>query len=152
VPHSSVAEPSFDLVQQQMSEALEIWDKSGVFLNLKDILAVMPSRALKSKWTVSPCLNGDEEMIDVLTKDENVLEEFAASGERMTFLRLQAVAESVDQVIWGVFKGFDGAGGVEPWIVITAFDSSYWRVDTQDKVVRRRIEGSFQDVRRRPAA
>jgi len=102
---------------------------------------------MKSKWIISPYLDGDEELIEVVTEGENILERFATSGERTTFARLQATADTVTQVIWGVFKGFDGQGGAEPWIILTAFDSTCWRVDTQDNRVRRRFERSFHDVR-----
>ena len=83
-----------------MTLRLEIWDNdSGFFLNLRDVLAILPPRAMKSKWIISPYLDGDEELIEVVTEGENILERFATSGERTTFARLQATADTVTQVI-----------------------------------------------------
>jgi hypothetical protein len=134
-----------------MSGVLIVEDSSAenprVFLKLREVLAILPSRAAKSKWIITPYMDGTEPLIDILTKDRNVLEELAASGARTTFLKLTEAAESVDQVIWGVFSAFDGEGGGAPWCVLTAFDSSYWIVDTDDSKVRRRFGKSFHDVR-----
>ena len=98
-----------------MSDVLTIWDSSAtnpdVFLNLKEVLAVLPSRAVKSRWAVSSYLDDGEELIDVLTKERNVLEELAETGAQTSFLKLNEAAASVDQVIWGVFSAFDGEGG-----------------------------------------
>jgi hypothetical protein len=61
--------------------------------------------------------------------------------------RLIEIARGVRQVIWGEFKAYADDALDQPWIVIVAFDSSWFEIHSDDEAVLARIRKAFKDVR-----
>ena len=74
-------------------------------LDLKEVLAALGPCGLTAHWTVGDvaCPVGN---FDATGEGAVALEELAVSGERIIGSRLAHIAESVQQVIWGEFKGY----------------------------------------------
>ena len=122
-------------------------------VDLSGILRAVGSRAVKSVWRAS----GVEALIaghPIVERDEiwgtgdgaDELDELARSGMRVSGVRLVEVAEKVTQIIWGEFKGYDSASTVDPWIIIIAFDSTWFEVRSTDDEALSRLRASFKDV------
>ena len=134
-----------------MREPLNILDsKEGAFLRLSDLLPILPVRAATTTWAIEDFVEPDGERYFDWIADvgHNRLAAAVDGGERLSTAQLLAVALDTRQVVWGSFKGYDASGGVEPWIVLSAVDSSFWEVVTDDLETRRRIRTTFKDVRK----
>ncbi|MBN8941223.1 MAG: hypothetical protein J0H01_17085 [Rhizobiales bacterium] len=114
-------------------------------IDLRHILAALGQRASTSWWKVSGVPSVDEALM-VHGRRSEELEEFDRSGRRVRGDGLLLVASGVDQVIWGRFEGFDAQGSDEPWIVVIAFDSTWFDVSTADDAALARIGAAFADV------
>ena len=131
-----------------MRERLEIGRQSvgatKVYARLADLLALLPSRATKSRWTVEPFADRDHRWFEFVAEHEgpHPLDEVAESGDRISFVKLRVVAAETGQVIWGVFSAYDGGDDSQPWMKLIAYDGG-WEVETADDKVKRRIERSF---------
>jgi hypothetical protein len=127
---------------------------SGVLaVDLSGILRVVGSRAVKSVWRASavealiaghPIVERGEIWGTGAGADE--LDELARSGTRVSGARLIEVAKKVTQIIWGEFKGYDGPSTADPWIVVIAFDSSWFEVRSTDDEALSRLQAAFKDV------
>jgi uncharacterized protein YbjQ (UPF0145 family) len=76
------------------------------------------------------------------------LEKLAVSGERINGRRLAKIAESVRQVIWGEFRGYEEELSDAPRVVIIAFDSSWWEIQSEETTLLDRVAKAFKDVER----
>lgn len=130
-------------------KALELRDiKDHIFLTLAEVLAALPARAQASSWEVADYVdangasyfwvgaNGDESLADL-----------AESGKRISGAELTSLAGTSAQVIFGTLRGFDRVDATEPWIVLHAIDSSYWRCETDDITSRNALVSGFEVVR-----
>lgn len=130
-----------------MSMTFDIWDRQGInrhFLRLKDILPAMSSRAAGTEWTV-----GDYVEVDGLEWFEaaDALRAIAETGRRVPHDQLAVIAGTETFAVWAVFRGYDAKSASEPWITLSAIDSTFWRIATDDTETHRLIRAAFQDVR-----
>jgi hypothetical protein len=122
-------------------------------VDLSGILRVVGSRAAKSVWRASaveasiaghPIVEREEIWGTGDGADE--LDELTRSGVRVSGARLVEIAKKVTQIIWGEFKGYDGPSIVDPWIIIIAFDGTWFEVRSIDDEALSRLQASFKDV------
>lgn len=127
---------------------LNLFDlRSGIFLTLPEILAVLPPRVAKTNWSFGAFVDVDGwEYLEVVVEGHDRLDDGLEPMERVPHSRLLEVIKPVRQVIWGVFTGYEGASDTS-WIVLNAIDSSFWRVETDDLETRRLLRMTFSDVR-----
>ncbi|MDC9823933.1 hypothetical protein PRN20_09315 [Devosia sp. ZB163] len=130
-------------------KAIELWDcdRQG-FLALKQVLAALPERAVTSRWEMVDFVypNG-EAHFDVASAGDDHLSRLANTGKSISSKELVAIATSSPQVIWGTFRGFDRSDSKEPWILLHAVDSTFWRCETRDIATRQKLMKTFRDVR-----
>jgi hypothetical protein len=60
--------------------------------------------------------------------------------------RLLRLANDIQQVIWGKFVGYHTAP-VNPWIIVIAFDSTWFEVQSTDDLALGLLRTAFKDVR-----
>ena len=99
--------------------------------DLKDILAALGPWAQGSYWTVAG-VPAQGEGLDATGEGAAALEQVALSGERIIGSDLAKIADRVDQVIWGEFKGYDDKVSDTPRVAVLAFDSSWWEIQSED--------------------
>jgi hypothetical protein len=104
---------------------------AGLMFDLKEILAALQPFALTACWTVSAGAARHGE-IDATGDGATALETLARSGERVSGERLFEIVASVRQVIDGQFEAFGAKTASEPQVVVTAEDSTFWRIASQD--------------------
>jgi hypothetical protein len=122
--------------------AIEIWDRK---IELRDFLPLLSGRAQASQWQVTAYDEpGVYPYFEVVECER--LWELEESGARFSYEELEVMAQQVLQVIWGCFKAFD-QDQLSPWLLLTAVDSTFWSVDTDDLAVRKAVFGRFKDVR-----
>lgn len=120
---------------------------SGVFLFLPEILPALTDRSRASEWEVGDFVEADGKLFfETTSLGHDPVQEAAKRHARFSFADLEAMGKSVEQVIWASFKAFD-PGASEPWLVLSAVDSFFWRVDTSDLPTRQAILARFKDVR-----
>jgi hypothetical protein len=127
---------------------LEIHDlgpESGIRCDLEHILALLAPDSLNASWVVSD----GYESIETTGLSYGILESLAATGERISGTVLMAIARKTTQIIWGDFTGYLPAdtGLGRPWIVLRAFDNSFWEMETSDQKTFRHIEMICEDIR-----
>ena len=105
-------------------------------VDLRHVLGCLGSRALASEWRVRDVWATGE----VASALENLNEQSAVSGSA-----LHDLANRVNQVIDGIFTGFD-PGSTTAWVVIEAVDSTYYAVHSPDTTVLDTIRQGFRDV------
>ena len=117
--------------------------------DLKEVLAALGPSGLITYWAVGDvaCRGGN---FDATGEGAVALEELAVSGERIIGSRLAHIAESVQQVIWGEFKGYEDILSNAPLVVVIAFDSSWWEVQSADATLVDRVAEAFKNVERVP--
>jgi hypothetical protein len=126
-------------------------DQRGVLaFDLKDILAELGPKASRAFWNVSPVEQVTDGGLDVTGESAAELEQLAHSGERINGRRFVKLAEKARQVIWGKFAGYDEPASPNPWIVIVAYDSSWFEVRSTDEAALSRLGAAFNDVRSVP--
>ena len=129
-------------------KAIRIHDlKYGVLaFDLRDILAALGPKAITAAWTVGPVEEGQPDGLDVTGSAADELEKLAQSGIRIA-VNFVELARNVRQVIWGKFEGYDTASPASPWIVVIAFDSTWFEVQSSDDAALSRLMVAFEDVR-----
>jgi hypothetical protein len=132
-------------------KVLEIHDAgphSALTFDLKDVLAALGNLAASSQWQVAKAEHFEgEDYFEATGEGGTELEKLTRSGLRISCLELQDVANRTRQVIWGIFAGYRSSDEVSPWIIIYAFDSSWYEVHTDDEVALHRIRKNFLVVR-----
>ena len=131
---------------------LSVWDcltvhgSPGVFLELDSILQVISPLSQDTHW----------QLHDFVDEEGNAWFEFADDEwTQRAYLRdrlvptaeLVSAAATMPQAIWAQFAGFRAMKTSEPWIVLSAIDSSFWRIETDDFAVLRMVRTNFADVR-----
>jgi hypothetical protein len=120
---------------------------SGLSFDLKEILEALGQSATKAHWAVMPETEECSEALFATGNGSIALEELARSNERVSGSRLAEIARDTRQIIWGEFRAYKERLDDKPWVVIVAFDSSWYEVYSEDETVFRNIRSSFQDVR-----
>jgi hypothetical protein len=115
--------------------------------DLKEILAALGPRGLTAYWSVGDVASRGGHL-DATGEGAVALERLAKSGERIIGGRLAQIADSVRQVIWGEFKGYDDKLADIPRLVVIAFDSSWWEIQSADATLLDRVAKSFDRVER----
>ena len=121
----------------------------GIFHFLRDLIESAPKRMRGSFWRVDAFRepSGDYEFDVTGNRLGERLEHLKRSGERFGFEALLSLAEEDGQIIWASFFGYDAPDADDPWIVMSAVDSSFWRFDTNDVSVRNWVRSTFSNVR-----
>ena len=136
---------------------LEIHDKRtdptkplSAFLDfdLRDLLAILSPRSQESEWVVCPVVlfKSKEDMFEATDKGGDQLEILAEARTRVSGDNLAAIAARTRQVIWGQFIAYLGQKP-EPWLILSAIDSTFWEIITEDTSVLEKIKQAFKDVR-----
>ncbi len=128
---------------------LDVWDRQPkrphIFLELRDFIPLLPKRARQSLWQITAF-----EWPDAYPHFEVVgcehMYQLEESRDRIGFPQLAGMAVEVGQVIWGSFKAFDNDWEL-PWLVLSAVDSTFWRVATEDESLLAAVRHGFEDVR-----
>jgi hypothetical protein len=115
--------------------------------DLKEVLAALGPRGLTAYWTVGD-VAAQGESLDATGEGAAALEALAVSGERIIGSRLAKIAESVRQIIWGEFKGYDDKLSDAPRVVVVAFDSSWWEIQSEETTLLDRVARAFKGVQR----
>ncbi len=132
------------ILKLQNMPSIRIQDKkqrnSGRFLSfdLKDILAVIGEPTLKSKWRCTKvwCIRViDGEPMSFRDK------RFKLSGEELTDFASKAA-----QVIDGRFEAKSEGATKHPWLIIVAFDSTFYEVWSSKSWVIEKLKDHFDDV------
>src|ERR1700733_10457955 len=99
--------------------------RSVLGFDLRDILSALQPQADRSVWRV-----GKVEGEFMVTGDDaaDELEKLAGSGTSISGRRLRKISRHVGQIIFGEFKGYENASSTDPWIVVIAYDSSWFEV------------------------
>jgi hypothetical protein len=71
-------------------------------------------------------------------------------GARIVGAELLSSLPNLLQVIDGEFRAFEA--GREPWVIVRAFDSSWWEVESEDGVALSAIRERFQNIDEQPKA
>jgi len=129
-----------------MREILNIWD---VDVTLSAILALLPVRAHRTEWTVESFLEADgERYFEIASGGEDPFTPLTDTGLRLSHVDFARFSDETPQIIWATFQGFDDRSGLAPWLTISAVDSSFWEIVTEELETRRKIRTEFRDVRK----
>lgn len=82
----------------------------------------------------------------MVVSDSESLAELVRSKTRVSGVQLVKILRGVRQIIWGEFSGFETTASLDPWIVIIAFDSTWFEVRTGDEATLARLRERFIDV------
>lgn len=128
--------------------AIHIHDRKNGCLDfdLKDVLTAIGSRAIGSNWTISPVEGHEEYGVDATGPAANELEAIAQDKITVGGRRLVKLAQEVQQTIWGKFSAYEVTAD-EPWLIVTAFDSSWFEVCSTDEATLALLRATFRDVR-----
>lgn len=76
------------------------------------------------------------------------LEDLAESEIPVSGERLIQISRHIHQAIFAEFRGYHAATSPEPWIVVIAYDSTWFEVRSSDETTLDRVKAAFKDVRR----
>ncbi|MEN3929598.1 hypothetical protein WJT86_00815 [Microvirga sp. W0021] len=126
----------------------QISDKNNHCLSfdLKELLEVLSDHGLEADWIVS---DADEEL-DIMGNSRIEFDQLALTGTRIKGVQLMELAQNTTQVIWGQFTSFLPIFPKRPWVILKAFDSSFWEVATSDSNVINALKGRFEDIKEVP--
>jgi hypothetical protein len=109
--------------------------------DLPDVLKALGPRVSSSAWAIGGLhyVSRDERDIPALQGKD---------GARIVGAELLSSLPNLLQVIDGEFRAFEV--GREPWVIVRAFDSSWWEVESEDGVTLSAIRERFQNVDEQP--
>ena len=110
-------------------------------VNLIDILQAIAPVVLTSQWQISH--------LECLGKTAEKLYQIADTQEFISGELLLQLAEGITQVIDGKFQGHR-VNESNPWLIITAVDSSAYDVETVDEKILSQVRQQFQQVSELP--
>ena len=122
-------------------------ETAALKFDLKEILAALGPSGLTAYWSAGD-VAARGGAFDATGEGASELEGLAASGGRIVGSRLAQIAERIQQVIWGRFAGYEDKLGEVPRVVVIAFDSSWWEVQSDDEALLDRVAASFLGVER----
>ena len=108
-------------------------------------MAAIGQPALEAYWTVGS-VNRAGESLEVIGKDIYPIEALALSGERVSGYRLQEIATDIQQNIWGEFRGYKTCTAATPWVIIVAFDSTWFEVHSSDADILDQLRRQFKST------
>lgn len=130
---------------------LSVWDRlsrhsaPGVFLDLASILQVIAPLAPETHWLLRDFADGDGEWFEFA--DDEWTQGAYLKARLVPTVELVKAAATMPQAIWAQFAGFRAPEADEPWIVLSALDSSFWRIETDDPAILSMVRTRFSDVR-----
>lgn len=129
--------------------AFELRDiRNKAFLTLAEVLAPLPERARASAWEVADFVDTDGKPVFWIgANGDEAIADLANTGRRVSGLELVQRAATTAQIIFGTFRGYEPADAEDPWILLHACDSSFWRCETDDATTQTLLVGAFNDVR-----
>ncbi len=113
---------------------------SGLAFDLKELLAALGPKAHESSWRIE-CVEGDGEELEIYGDSHTQLEDLAEASAVVTGAHLAAIANGIHQVSFAKFSCLHGSS--PPWVVLTAFDSSWWDVESSDERVLALLQEKF---------
>ncbi len=125
-------------------QGIKIKDKrqsnNGSFLDfdLKDILAELQESVLESNWVC-------RDLLCTAIRNEKFI---SIQEERLKFSGEELIkfANSIHQTIEGRFEAKTGGAAKRPWLIIIAFDSSWFEVWTSKSWVIKKLKERFENV------
>jgi hypothetical protein len=122
--------------------AIRIMDTNerGLSFDLVDLLREVGDRLSQTEWEVDHVQSSGES-----AEDLEQLEALETLGHRVTGDRLMQIATRLYQVVWGNFRGFR-PDQTKPWIIISAFDSSWFDVVSDDDSLIEQLKKQFKKV------
>jgi hypothetical protein len=112
--------------------------------DLRDILSALRQQADRAIWRIGK-VNGEFMVTGDDAADE--LAKLAESGMPVSGRRLRKISRHVVQTIFGEFRGYEYASSTDPWIIVIAYDSTWFEVQSQDEAALDRLKAVFKDVR-----
>lgn len=119
-------------------------ERNVLAFDVRDILLALAPRSLKARWSV---MTPEHEPFWATGAGGVRLERLAEKSAQITGDELLAVANDTVQVIWGDFVASLPAAPDHEWLIIRAFDSSWYEVETLDEGAIAAIQSAFRDVR-----
>ncbi|WP_199246182.1 hypothetical protein [[Phormidium] sp. ETS-05] len=110
-------------------------------VNLIDILQAIGSVLLTTKWQITN--------LECFGETAENLYSYADSSSYISGETLLQLASKITQVIDGKFQGYRGNEN-QPWLIITAVDSSAYDVETVDENILVQLRQQFQQVSELP--
>lgn len=106
--------------------------------DLRDILALIGEKAIRSTWLLS-------EVESIGGHASDVLNRISDEGRKIDGAELISLSRRVSQIVDGTFEAFDKDVNC-PWITIQAVDSSAYDVITEDQNILNMIRKNFFSV------
>lgn len=132
-------------------ETIRIYDlKDGILaVDLKGLLRLLAPGSLETNWSISTVKSSKpgHEWFEATGEGGEQLEQLAQENARLSGLDLQALAENTRQVIWGEFIAESLTQPGMTWLPIRAVDSTFYEIDTDDKMALDRIRSVYLDIR-----
>jgi len=116
--------------------------------DLRDILSALGPQADRATWRV-----GKVEGEFMVTGDDaaDKLDNLAGSGRPVYGKHLRKISRHVRQTIFGEFRGYENASSTDPWIIVIAYDSTWFEIQSRDEAALNRLKAAFKDVRPVPS-
>jgi hypothetical protein len=120
----------------------DLHERGYLAFDLRDLIRLLAPRSLSATWiVVSPY----ESEFEATGEGGVKLGKLAEKRAAIAGTDLAAIAGKTDQVIWGEFVG--SLPSNPNWVVIRAFDSTYYEVTTSDDWILSKLQTTFKDVR-----
>ena len=122
-------------------KGITVTDKTadGVLsFDLRDIIRCLGEPAVESYWEI-----GD---LECLGPDAEAFYKQARQPARLSGRSLLRLADHIDQVIDGEFRGYRNLGDGEPWVIVRAVDSSAYDVESNDDAALNTLRHRFKQV------
>ncbi|WP_425104904.1 hypothetical protein [Ancylobacter sp.] len=108
--------------------------EDGRDVHLRDILHLLKPRGDLAAWELDHGEEGEFWATATRGHDIDWAQAIAGTGQRLSGETLRARADDILQVITGEFRAFEGAAAA-PWLMVRAFDSSFYEIITEDEAV-----------------
>lgn len=108
--------------------------EDGRAVHLRDILHLLQPRGDLAAWELDHGEEGEFWATATPGHDIGWAQAMAGTGQRLSGAVLRARADTLLQVITGEFRAFEGAAA-SPWLIVRAFDSSFYAIETEDEAV-----------------
>jgi len=111
---------------------------STLTFSLKDILAVIGEKVLTSRWRCSE--------LDYLKKTDEEFYSKKVRTMKLSGAELIDFSEKVGLILDGRFEAKSEGGAKRPWLLIVAFDTSWYEVWSSKPWVIEKMKAHFKDV------
>lgn len=108
--------------------------EDGRDVHLRDILHLLQPRGDHAAWELDHGEEGGFWATGNMGHDVSWTLALAGTGQRLSGQILRSRADDILQVITGEFRAFEGAAAA-PWLMVRAFDSSFYEIVTEDEAV-----------------